>query len=142
MPSAGRSIVLVLFALGCSSGPVENHERPPKEYQQLKGIGEAYIQSIKKQKRGPHDLAELKPFLLRQPEGQELFNAVSSGNYVVIWGLSLKNLEAGKGQTTFPIMAYQASEDENGKRYVLMHGTQVQQLTEEEFKNATFAGPR
>jgi hypothetical protein len=142
--SAAALVVVMgigLFASGCTSSPVQTKDLPSKEYQQLMAIGEAYVQAIKKLKRGPRDLAEFKSFLLARPDGNELVAAISSGEYVVIWGLTLKNLEAQTmpdGKSAYPIMAYQAR-SENGERFVLMHGSQVQQMTDDEFNKAVFA---
>jgi hypothetical protein len=120
---------------------VKSDAQAPAMQLQFQAIGRAYLEAINKLKRGPRDLEEFKPFLRKEADGEAIITAIGNKQIVVIWGLNLSDIALQKGPNGVmqpPVIAYEVATDEDHQRYVLMKGTQVQKISDEQFRQSFF----
>jgi hypothetical protein len=128
--------ILLSGTCGCGKSPPAD-VRLTAAHQNLKSLSIAYMQATTELKRPPKNADELKPFVAKR--GVDLNNvlrsAVDGAELVIQWGADLPNMKAQDGK--YPIWAYEKNLH-NGKRWVLQARDPIE-ITEEEFKNSTFA---
>lgn len=124
------ALALFLFAgLGCSRGPVVG--KVSKSYENLKAIGDAYLQATMKNNRPPQKKEDLLPYLKHYPAPEEIFKSSEDGEeYVILWNVDFRKVNG------MPILAYEKT-GSRGQRYVLQL-RDVTLLPEDEFRKAPF----
>jgi len=125
-----------LLVAGCFSGSKSSEDETTTDFRH---IVRAYDLVLAEKRRPPRDLAEIEKVLtelhaanLNPPAKDVLTSSRDNEPYVVIMGA---NLGATKSSE---ILAYEKRGAE-GKRYVLMMSYDVEQLSDKEFAQATFA---
>ena len=129
------ALAVIAGVSGCSK-PASTEDETTTD---LRQIARAYDLVLAEKRRPPRDLAEIEKVLtelhaanLNPPAKDVLTSSRDNEPYVVIMGA---NLGATKSSE---ILAYEKRGAE-GKRYVLMMSYDVEQLSDEEFAQATFA---
>jgi hypothetical protein len=125
--------VPALFALVLAAGC----QGDQKKVNDLKMIGVAYHNFCDTFKRGPADEKELAPYY---ENDARLSEALRSGRYVFLWGVSVEDIQADAG-TTATVLAYEADAPAKGG-HVLMADASVRSMTPQEFQAAPKAKPR
>ena len=125
------------FLIGCSSNG------PPKEDDATKDLGHiarVYALIVQGRRRPPSKLEEISTGLAelhsieQNPPPAEVLTSSRDGQpYVIIMGADL-----GGQANPSDVLAYEKVGAE-GKRYVLLMSRDVQQMTDEEFSQASFA---
>ncbi|OAI40776.1 hypothetical protein AYO40_04270 [Planctomycetaceae bacterium SCGC AG-212-D15] len=136
----GLSAALMLSLAGCRPQAVQSDEPADPGQVRLQRIGSAYAQAINQLKHGPRSLEELTPFLRREPDGEPLIAAIAGKEVIVIWGLDFRDLTARPrpdAPPQAPVLAYESA-SKDGMRYVLQTATQVQEMSDEDFRAAYF----
>jgi hypothetical protein len=129
-----------LFSLsglvGCTSKPVVKEDEAAQD---LSNIGMAYGFVVTGDFHPPRDIAEIKKVLdglhrmgKTPPTDEVLVSSRDGEPYVIILGARLGEV------ISQDILAYE-KKGADGKRYVLLMDRSVRQLSDEEFKQATFA---
>jgi hypothetical protein len=118
----------VLLLVGCGSRqPVELS----KEEKAIVQIGLAYRDASAVLKRGPKSLAELKPYLNKYGDPEQLLVSPSDDQpYQIVWGV-IPSRPAKSSQTN-PLLVYEKT-GKHGKRYVLDFMLKVHHLSDKEF---------
>ena len=129
--------VIALFSgVGCSgdAGP-----KVDDSTQDLNQIARAYSMIVTGKNRPPKDVSEIRAILtdlhaadINPPPDEVLVSSRDGQPYVIIMGANLGGVSSGD------ILAYEKTGAE-GKRYALLMSRDVQQVTDEEFRQATFA---
>lgn len=136
--AAVRSMLLVVAAagpVGCSR-EVRVEAKLDPAHESLMKIGSAYIQFNTKNKRPPKSVEEIKPFLKASGGIDELLCSPRDGErFVICWGVDL--LIPPKWAKSTPILAYEKRGAE-GTRYILTTLRSVQQMSDEQFQQASF----
>jgi hypothetical protein len=124
-----------LLAAGCSSGAKSSEDETTMDFRH---IVRAYDLVLAEKRRPPRDVSEIEKVLtelheadLNPPAKDVLISSRDGEPYVIIMGADLGATRSSD------ILAYEKRGAE-GKRYVLLMSYDVQQLTDEEFANATF----
>ena len=133
-----RSILLLVAVagpVGCSK-EVRVEVKLEPAHENLMKIGSAYIQFNAKNKRPPKSVEEIKPLLKEFGSIDRLLRSPRDGEpYVICWGVDL--LVPAKWARSTPILAYEKRGAE-GTRYVLTTLRSVQQMSDEQFEQASF----
>jgi hypothetical protein len=134
------ALLLAVCLAGCTAHPAPAPVDPSAE--QLHTVFRAYKGSELKLHHPPKSSAEISSGL--EEAGASASDLVSPSDkkpYVIVWGTSTvlgpHNMPKGGVDGGFAILAYE-SEATDGKRFVLDIRGRVSQLTEEEFRRATF----
>lgn len=129
--------IIVVFCsvllVGCSSS--SNPEVVTSgDSSNLQKIQKAYNAYISRTGKGPERLEDLKPFLEKETNIQQLANSPNDGQpYVIIWGVNhLKN------PSPQPIVIAYEKTGKGGTRFVFT-SVGILEMSEEEFNNAQFA---
>jgi hypothetical protein len=113
---------------GCSPYPGGGAASP--EFTLLQEVNDLLHAAAGAAGRPPARLADLDPYQAMYPHGYE---AVKSGDVVVLWGAALKGEgEAGKGEV---VLAYEKGVPTDGG-YVLLSAGTVKKMTAAEFNAA------
>lgn len=126
---------LCAMAIGCGGGgPVLSDTA--KEREQLRKVVLAYTQATSKLKRPPKDAKELRPFLEKVGDPDQLLRSPRNGEeFVIHWGTNLSSLpQVG---LRWPIWLYEKT-PHRGTRWVVQERKPFE-LTEDEFRQAAFA---
>ncbi len=130
------AILACAIAAGCSFGAKSSEDETTTD---LRHIVRAYDLVLAEKRRPPRDVSELEKVLTElheadlNPPAKEVLTSSRDGEpYVIIMGADLGATRSAD------ILAYEKRGAE-GKRYVLMMSYDVQQLTDQEFAQATFA---
>lgn len=120
----------VLVLMGCSNDkkPVEL----TKDEEAIKNVGLAYRDASNALKRGPANLNELKPYLKKYGDPEQLLISPNDGQpYEIIWGI----VPLRQSQSAFlkRFLAYEKT-GKDGKRYALDFMMNVHHLDDEEFR--------
>ncbi len=124
--------LIALFSGGCSSkGPGNGAAQDKKELlREVAGLVSAYTGEFKK---GPQKLADLARYENGYPLGYE---AVKSGEVVVVWGAKMIIEEGGGGNTgTTDVVAYLKKVPTEGGAVLLQNNT-IKDMTPDEFRAA------
>jgi hypothetical protein len=136
--SAARSVLLlaaIAGPFGCSN-EVRVEAKLEPAHENLMKIGSAYVRFNTKAKRPPKSVEEIRPFLKESGNTEELLRSPRDGEpYVICWGVNL--LAPPKWAKSTPILAYEKRGAE-GTRYILTTLQSVQQMSEEQFQEASF----
>ena len=141
----GLAVVVVLglaqlaASTGCgSSKPVVFPEDTSR--QNLQRIGVAYAQAAVQFRRPPQKRDDLLVALQGepgQPSPADILKSPNDGEeYVIVWGVNFRELGIKRGNVDV-VIAYE-KRGRDGKRYVLKPPTQVIEMTDAEFKAASF----
>jgi hypothetical protein len=127
------AVVFLGFAVfaGCSAQP-KGAEEP--EYALLQEVNDLLHSAAGATGRPPTKLADLDRYQSMYPHGYE---AVKSGDVVVLWGGALKG--EGESSKDDPVVAYQKAVPSDGG-FVLLSGGAVKKMTAAEFGAAPKAG--
>lgn len=106
----------------------------PQTMSNLRSITYAYNQALTALGRAPNNAAELKPYLDKFGNSNELLRSEEGAAFVIQWGFDPRKQKLGE---QMPIWIYDPSPHE-GKRWVVRF-FHPQELPEEELHNATFA---
>jgi hypothetical protein len=133
-----RLAALLLFAAtGCGSQASKEQSVAPT-HSQLRTLALVYTQASFGLNRPPTNAEDLKPYLakLGGNDNESPPPEIDWANWVVHWGVDPKNLTIG-ADGAYPIWVYEKS-PQSGKRWVVQ-GRHPAELTEEQFRSATFA---
>jgi len=125
-------VVAGLGLPGCA-GKRESQENPAAAH--LRRIAGAYDMVLYHKRRPPRSVEDLKPFLKEDEQGDPdvFLRSPNDGQpYEIVWGVNLDNEE-----NLSAILAHEKNGVE-GKRYVITIARIVKEMTEEDFKRATF----
>ena len=100
----------------------------------LKQIGLAYHDFNDKNKRGPKDADEFKPFL--DKENKDLYPKFKDGTYVFNWNVGMLDMSPAQ-----EILSYHKEVPDKGG-YALFGDGSARKLSADEFKNAKQAKPK
>jgi hypothetical protein len=118
---------------GCTSGP---RKEVPPEYDLLQEVNDLLRAAGGALGRPPAKLADLGRYQSMFPRAYE---AVQSGDVVVLWGAAQKGEgEAGQGEV---VVAYEKAAPTDGG-YVLLSAGTVKKMTAAEFNSAPKAGKK
>jgi hypothetical protein len=121
-------LALLVVLAGCSSRP--GGEGSPPAFDDLRDVNDLLHAAAGAAGRTPAKLADLGHHQRRFPRGYE---AVKSGNVVVLWGAPLKGEgEVGKDEA---VVAYEKNISTEGG-YVLLSAGTIQKMTAAEFQAA------
>lgn len=101
----------------------------------LQEIGLVYHDFNGKNKAGPKDVDEFKPFLDKQ--NKDLYPKIKDGTYVFIWNVAILDMIP----TSDHVLSYHKDVPDKGG-YVLFGDASVRKLSADEFKNAKKAKPK
>jgi hypothetical protein len=127
----GTTLVLlagILCLSGCSKKAGPGSASAERE-EELRQIGELYTLYLKEKKRPPAKLADLRAYEVPFPEG---FQALSTGQCVVLWGVDLTKKKESDANT---VLAYDKATPTDGG-LVLMKDGKTKILTAEQFQAA------
>ena len=111
--------------MGCSSPKVEGDA--PISQQNLRSIGNAYVESINKKNKVPANRQDLLPYLKGEPD--KMFRSENDGEeFVILWGVDHRTYAAAGKEV--PVIAYEKT-GKGGKRLVLRVSA-IFHLTDEE----------
>src|SRR5262249_58914068 len=104
--------LMALLSVGCSgktdkdggSGP-EGGGSGSVSFNDLKNLALTLLHYNVNTKKGPSKPEDLAPYL-ESDDGKELLGKVQSGDIVVIWGVSIPDLEKGPGGPAGQVVAY------------------------------------
>ena len=133
-----RNTVLLLAVAGpaACSKEVRVEAKLDPAHEHLMRIGSAYIQFNTNNHRPPQSVGDLKPFLKEFGSIEELLRSPRDGQpFVICWGVDL--LVPPTWAKSTPILAYEKRGAE-GERYILTTLRSVEQLSEEQFQQASF----
>lgn len=114
----------------------------------LTDLHNAYKMAERTNGKPPQSVEEIQTHLKARKTEDVLVSPNDKEPFVILWGTKVElspqemmelSKKSGKGPMTFPIFAYE-QKGSGGKRYVLYIMGEAKQLTDEEFKKATFAG--
>ena len=131
--------LLILAAVGplagCSSRPGGGESAPP-EYGLLQEVNELLRAAAGANRRPPARLADLDRYRTMFPRA---YDAVKSGDVVVLWGAAQKGEgDAGKDEA---VVAYEKNAPTQGG-YVLLSAGTVKKVSAAEFASAPKAGKK
>jgi hypothetical protein len=129
--AAGVVWLAVTFMTGCSSTkkPVELS----KDEEAIVHVGLAYRDASAALKRGPASVTELKPYLKKYGDPDQLLVSPNDGQpYHIVWGLIPSR--PSKNSQTQRFLAYEKT-GKHGKRCALDCMLKVHHLSDEELKN-------
>jgi hypothetical protein len=131
----GLMLAAVATFVGCSK-EVRVEAKLDATHERLMRIGSAYVQFNTKNKRPPKSAEDIKPLLRAYGNFEELLRSPRDGEpYVICWGVDL--LVPPKWAKTTPVLACE-QRGAQGKRYVLTTLRSVEQLSDEQFNQASF----
>ena len=126
------SLILALAAAGCG-GDGNAAAVAAAEVRPVQDVGELYRMYLIDHKKPPRSPADFRPLQEANPEA---FRAVSSGDVVVIWGVTLTGLDSERGQDSpDEVLAYEKKVPDQGGT-VLMKDRSIRRMTADEFKAA------
>jgi len=125
------SVVTLVCLGGCSSSRNDSGGAGPDGSDTLREVGGLVSAHTGEQKRGPQKIADLARYEAGYPLG---FEAVKSGNVVVVWGAKMTIEEGGGTSGTTDVVAYEKKVPSEGGLVLLQNGT-VKQMTADEFKS-------
>ena len=136
-----RALVIALVPLvgavaGCSSGPGGHGQEPPQKGT-LEDVAELLRAGTRPNGRGPANLAALAKLRSMYYRG---YDAIKSGEVVVLWGYGVKGegeMAKGGGE----VIAYAKDAPTNGG-YVLLSSGEVKQMSAAEFAAAPKTGKK
>lgn len=132
-----RCVVVALglsLLIGCSSRPAGGSTE--RNVDIIQEVNDLLHMSINASGRGPTKLSDMDRLRAMFPRG---YQAVKSGDIVVVWGSALKGEgEVGKDET---VSAYEKDVPTNGGHVLFSAGT-VKTMTADEFKAAPKAGKK
>jgi hypothetical protein len=127
------AVFITLFG-GCSQEMKQL--APPDGANRLRQLNQAYSQATLALKRPPRNAQELRPYLEKMGNANDLMKSPrDNADYVIVWGTDPSKLTAGGGRA--PIWMHEAH-GQDGKRWVL-EGRFVRLLSDDEFRNAPMA---
>jgi hypothetical protein len=127
---AAVAICLALLALSGCSSPKQPGELSQEE-KAIVLVGRAYRDASTALKRGPASAEELKPFLKKYGDPDQLLVSPNDGQpYHIVWGLIPSR--PAKSFQTQPFLAYEKT-GKDGKRYALDCMLRVHHLSDQEF---------
>ncbi|MGE3809495.1 MAG: hypothetical protein AB7K24_32930 [Gemmataceae bacterium] len=104
----------------------------------LSQIGAAYIDAVTELGRPPARLEDLRPFLDKKGNADELLVSPGDGKpFVIVWNVDPRTL--GPKGDKLPVLVYE-QEGRDGKRAALMMPSHVQRLDATQFLQAYFPG--
>jgi len=117
--------------VGCGE-PAAQVATVSRSYQNLKALGIAYASATASLGMPPKDANELLPFVKHKGQGEPraILQTSDGEEYTILWG------SAPHDEHTSFVIAYEPHE-KAGKRFVLI-GRDVFQMTDEQFKKASF----
>jgi len=131
----GIAIGLLAAIAGCNSETVRDGNVAPA-YSQFRNFAHAYVQATGSLNRPPNNAEELKPFLAKFGNADELLRSPADGApLVVCWGVDVAKLTSQNNRS--PIWVYEPN-SHSGKRWALKERNPVE-LTEADFAAALFA---
>lgn len=122
--------LLPLFGPGCSSPGGGSGEQAPPQAGVLQEVADILRGNTRPNGRGPTKLAELNGSQSLFPRG---YQAIKSGEVVVIWGVGVKGEE--EKATGGDVVAYEKDAPTNGG-YVVLTSGEVKKMTAAEFAAA------
>jgi hypothetical protein len=116
---------------GCSSKE-EHTSEVPISYQNLRTIGQVYMQATKENGSPPQSAAEIIPFIKdKKLDPATVLTSPDDGQpYVIHWGVDYRD------SNIFPVLAYE-KEGKGGKRYVCQFRL-INHMTDDELRQAPF----
>jgi hypothetical protein len=130
----GFGVLVVLFVAGCSSKPKERD--PDKSEENLKRIGQAYRDAGLQLHRPPANLQDIKPYLMKYGDPEELLRSPNDGQpYDIVWRIT--PLRFSPGVTHIKVLAHEHT-SANSKRYILDVMLKTRSMTDEEFATVEF----
>jgi hypothetical protein len=121
-----------LLLLGCG---IRSAAQKQKRSNQLKQIGLAYHDYYDAFAKGPAGPEDLKNYL---EGGNDAYQALAKGDFVVIWNVRIPEMIEGTGNT---VLGYDKDVPAKGG-LVLMGDASVREMSADEFKNAPKATPK
>jgi hypothetical protein len=119
-------------SMGCGGSPKVEGEVAISQ-QNLRNIGNAYVESINKKNKVPASRQDLLPYLTGEPD--KIFRSENDGEeFVILWGVDHRTYAAAGKQ--LPVTGYEKT-GRGGKRLVLRVSV-IFHLTDEEFQKAPF----
>jgi hypothetical protein len=127
---------LALMALaGCFASKPPKYQ-PTKAEENLLRLGAAYRDASQRLQRGPSSLEELKPFLKKHGDPDEILKSPNDGEaFGIVWGLIPQHYKPGT--KVFTVLAYERK-GVAGKRYVLDPMLKVKIMNEKAFAHVEF----
>lgn len=130
---------LLVGLAGCSSSSQPTAGSGPTKADELREVGGLISAYTGEHKRGPTKLADLSRYELGYPLG---YQAVKTGDVVVVWGAKMTIEEGGGGGGgTTDVVAYEKKVPTEGGSVLLQNGT-VKEMTAVEFAAAPKAGKK
>ena len=127
--AAGGWSLAVIVLIGCSN------DKKPAELTQdeeaIKNVGLAYRDASNHLKRGPANVHELKPYLKKYGDPEQILVSPNDGQpYEIVWGI----IPLRQSQDAFSkrFLAYEKT-GKDGKRYALDFMMKVHHLSDTEF---------
>jgi hypothetical protein len=137
MGATVAAFLAALFVLGCSS-PTPKPVQLSEQEQAIVNVGLAYRDASVALQRGPANEEELKPYLKKYGDPNQLLVSPRDGQpYKIIWGLTPSRLS--KSAVAQRFLVYD-QKGKNGKRYAVDIMLKVYHLSDEEF--AKLQGPQ
>lgn len=137
-PAMGRYGWLLPLAmlLGCGGGTVVVDQPLDPTHERLMKIGNAYTAYLEETGQPPRSEKQLRQALAEQGNPDELLRSPRDGQpFVICWGVDLFG-GLDWAQNT-PVLAYE-KQGTGEKRYVLTAIRSVQEISEDEFQQASF----
>jgi len=128
MLAAGTCCLAVAFT-GCSSGGGRGTPELSKEEEAIVHVGLAYREASNALKRAPKGVEELKPYLKKYGDPDQVLTSPNDGQrYHIVWGTVATR--PTKGNQVF--LVYEEA-GKNGRRYAVDIRLKVYHLTDSEF---------
>jgi hypothetical protein len=135
IPAAVACCVVLLFVVACSSEKKPTNELT-KEEEAIVHVGLAYREASTALKRPPSKVEEIKPYLAKYGEPDQVLLSPNDGQpYQINWGVT--PMRPSDRVRTRPLIAYEQS-GKSGKRCALDFMLRVHHLTDDEL--ARFQG--
>ncbi len=124
--------VISLSAIGCGEANPPMTDTAIKD-RSIKQVGQIYVNFIRDNHKPPKNVADFKRYAQMAPGA---YQAVSSGDVKVIWGVKLDDLtEEGTNDSAAEVLAYDKEAPTEGGNVLLKNRT-VRRMTADEFKAA------
>jgi hypothetical protein len=133
-----RFPILACTLAGLASGcGVEEASKAEGDVRPVKDVGKLYRMYALDHKKPPEKPTDLQPYQDAGPDG---FQAVKNGDVVVVWGVTLTDLDLEDSKDSpDQVLAFEKKVPDEGGT-VLMKNRTVRRMTAEEFKDAPKAG--
>ena len=116
------TMLLVLAGMsGCSGGAKRTND--------VREIGVAFHEFFAEKAKPPTQAADLKPYI----KDEKAYAFLSSGDFVLIWGVGIPEMKANSGDAGGTILGYEKDAPEKGGLVLFGDGV-VKSMTAEEFK--------